>query len=69
MSEAAKEANKSINRIRQVVERTTAHIKSWRIHPLWIVLGVVEGLNPWRDEEQCPHPGSAPMSSDDVRSG
>ena len=69
MSEAAKEANKSINRIRQVVERTTAHIKSWRIHPHWIVLGVVEGLNPWRDEEQCPHPGSAPMSSDDVRSG
>ena len=33
LSEAAKEANKSINRIRQVVERTIAHIKSWRIHP------------------------------------
>ena len=33
MSEAAKEANKSINRIRQAVERTIAHIKSWRIHP------------------------------------
>ena len=31
LSEAAKEANKSINRIRQVVERTIAHIKSWRI--------------------------------------
>ena len=29
--EAAKEADKSINRIRQVVERTIAHIKSWRI--------------------------------------
>ena len=40
LSEAAKEANKSINKIRQVVERTIAHIKSWRIlhtdyrHPL-----------------------------------
>ena len=33
LSEAAKEANRSINRIRQVVERTIAHIKSWRIHP------------------------------------
>ena len=33
LSEAAKEANKSINEIRQVVERTIAHIKSWRIHP------------------------------------
>ena len=33
LSEAAKEANKSINRIRQVVERTIARIKSWRIHP------------------------------------
>ena len=31
LSEAAKEANKSINRIRQVVERAIAHIKSWRI--------------------------------------
>ena len=31
LSEAAKEANKSINRIRQVVERTIAHIKAWRI--------------------------------------
>ena len=31
MSEAAKKANKSINRIRQVVERTVAHIKSCRI--------------------------------------
>ena len=31
LSEAAKEVNKSINRIRQVVERTIAHIKSWRI--------------------------------------
>ncbi|MFC2359602.1 MAG: transposase family protein, partial [Actinomyces dentalis] len=31
LSEAAEEANKSINRIRQVVERTIAHIKSWRI--------------------------------------
>jgi len=33
LSEAAEEANKRINRIRQVVERTIAHIKSWRIHP------------------------------------
>ena len=33
LSEAAKEENKSVNRIRQVVERTIAHIKSWRIHP------------------------------------
>ena len=33
LSEAAEEANKSINKIRQVVERTIAHIKSWRIHP------------------------------------
>ena len=33
LSEAAKKANKSINKIRQVVERTIAHIKSWRIHP------------------------------------
>ena len=33
LSEAAKEANKSINKIRQVVERTIAHIKAWRIHP------------------------------------
>ena len=31
LSEAAEEANKSISRIRQVVERTIAHIKSWRI--------------------------------------
>ena len=31
LSEAAEEANKSINRIRQAVERTIAHIKSWRI--------------------------------------
>ena len=31
LSETAKEANKSINKIRQVVERTIAHIKSWRI--------------------------------------
>ena len=31
MSEAAKEENKSVNRIRQMVERTIAHIKSWRI--------------------------------------
>ena len=31
LSEAAEEANKSINRIRQVVERTIAHIKAWRI--------------------------------------
>ena len=33
LSEAAKEANRSVNRIRQVVERTIAHIKAWRIHP------------------------------------
>ena len=33
LSEAAKEADKSINRIRQAVERTIAHIKAWRIHP------------------------------------
>ena len=31
LSEAAKEENKSVNRIRQVVERTIAYIKSWRI--------------------------------------
>ena len=31
LSETAKEENKSVNRIRQVVERTIAHIKSWRI--------------------------------------
>ena len=31
LSEAAKEENRSVNRIRQVVERTIAHIKSWRI--------------------------------------
>ena len=31
LSEAAKEENKSVNMIRQVVERTIAHIKSWRI--------------------------------------
>ena len=31
LSETAKEADKSINRIRQVVERTIAHIKAWRI--------------------------------------
>ena len=29
--EAAKETNRSVNRIRRVVERTIAHIKSWRI--------------------------------------
>nr|WP_253274665.1 transposase family protein [Actinomyces sp. oral taxon 414] len=33
LSEAAEEANKSISRIRQVVEQTIAHIKAWRIHP------------------------------------
>ena len=49
--------------------RLTALATNTRTGQLWIVLGVVEGLNPWRDEEQCPHPGSAPMSSDDVRSG
>ena len=31
LSETAKEANRSVNKIRQVVERTIAHIKSWRI--------------------------------------
>ena len=31
LSEAAQEANRSINRIRQVVEQTIAHIKAWRI--------------------------------------
>ena len=31
LSETTKEENKSVNRIRQVVERTIAHIKSWRI--------------------------------------
>ena len=31
LSETAKEENKSVNKIRQVVERTIAHIKSWRI--------------------------------------
>ena len=31
LSEAAEEANKSISRIRQVVEQTIAHIKAWRI--------------------------------------
>ena len=31
LSEAAKEANRSVNKIRQVVERTIAHIKAWRI--------------------------------------
>ena len=31
LSEAAKEANKSINRIRRAVERAIAHIKAWRI--------------------------------------
>mgnify|MGYP001748667385 FL=1 len=31
LSEAAKKENRSVNRIRQVVERTIAHIKSWRI--------------------------------------
>ena len=31
LSEAAKEENKSANRIRQVVEQTIAHIKSWKI--------------------------------------
>ena len=33
LSEAAQEANKSVNQIRQVVEQTIAHIKAWRIHP------------------------------------
>ena len=32
LSEAAQEANKSVNQIRQVVEQTIAHIKAWRIH-------------------------------------
>ena len=31
LDEKAKEENKSVNKIRQVVERTIAHIKSWRI--------------------------------------
>ena len=31
LSEAAKEENKNVNRICQVVERTIAHIKPWRI--------------------------------------
>ena len=31
LSEAAEEANKSIIRIRQVVEQTIPHIKAWRI--------------------------------------
>ena len=31
LSETAKEENKSVNKIRQVVERTIAHIKAWRI--------------------------------------
>ena len=31
LDEKAKEENKSVNRIRQVVERTIAHTKSWRI--------------------------------------
>ena len=31
LSETEKEDNRSVNRIRQVVERTIAHIKSWRI--------------------------------------
>ena len=31
LSEAAKEENKNVNRIRQVVERAIAHIKPWRI--------------------------------------
>ena len=31
LDEKAKEENRSVNRIRQVVERTIAHIKSWRI--------------------------------------
>jgi len=33
LSETVEEANKSIDRIRQAVERTIAHIKAWRIHP------------------------------------
>ena len=31
LDEKAKEENRSVNRIRQVVERTIAHIKSWKI--------------------------------------
>ena len=31
LDEKAKEENRSVNRIRQVVEQTIAHIKSWRI--------------------------------------
>ena len=31
LSETAKEKNKSVNGIRQVVEQTIAHIRSWRI--------------------------------------
>ena len=31
LSEAAREENKSVNKIRQVVEYTIVHIKSWRI--------------------------------------
>ena len=31
LDENAKEENRSVNKIRQVVERTIAHIKSWRI--------------------------------------
>ena len=31
LSEAAKKANKGINRIRRAVERTIVHIKAWRI--------------------------------------
>ena len=31
LDEKAKEGNRSVNRIRQVVERAIAHIKSWRI--------------------------------------
>mgnify|MGYP000847195319 CR=1 FL=1 len=31
LDEKAKEENRSVNKIRQVVERTIAHIKSWRI--------------------------------------
>ena len=50
--------------VREILEeeRAIAFVAA-RIAP-----GVVEGLNPWKDEEPCPHPGSAPMSSDDVRS-
>ena len=28
----------------------------------WIAPGVVEDLNPWKDEEPCPHRGSTPKS-------